>query len=526
MTNKTIGSADAMRDLLRQIARRIPSVVPSHIRPEKMVRMIGAAVSSDPSYLQSTPDTFTAAVLRACQYGLDVGGPFPQAHLKLDWNQSLEAFEVYFQAGYRGLICLAYRTGQIQRVNAKAVYQSESSSGSFSYSTEPPDIRHVGKGRRGPADEVSFAYCVVETTGGARYQEVLDRDAIDKKRSLSSGDQNWHSHFPEMSWKAAVNELFYSGLIPMSVELLDQAAPRPAAIDCNHALVDPLGQLVDGLTFQEPPRPPAPASQPPPPEASVAKPQASGAVAEAAADRARRRRKDVEHLTDEVIYEINRLAGTRFKAVARQNRDLVATLVDQGYSLGEMLDVVTWAFVEWQRADAPKDPFVPPMVLRPGPFRESLAALGAAGAHQVAEGADGAHQVADGAAGAHQVAEGADGAHQVADGAAGPHQVAEGADDAAGAHQVADGADDAANTGIDLEPWMRVQDEIARLPGATEDQAQLIAIDLKLPGRWVDWTEGQAAAVVRELRGLAAQGEVGAAAGDEALEPASGQAGE
>lgn len=111
--NMTI--ADMVKALEPEIKRALPAI----LTPERFTRMALSAVNNTPELANCTPMSFIAALMNAAQLGLEPNTPLGQAYLIPYKNKG--TLECQFQLGYKGLIDLAYRTGQIQIIQAQAV---------------------------------------------------------------------------------------------------------------------------------------------------------------------------------------------------------------------------------------------------------------------------------------------------------------------------------------------------------------------------------------------------------------------
>ena len=73
------------------------------------------ALSKDPKLQECTPQSFLGAMMQAAQLGVEPNTPLGQAYLIPYRNTG--QMECQFQIGYRGLIDLAYRSGEITSIN-------------------------------------------------------------------------------------------------------------------------------------------------------------------------------------------------------------------------------------------------------------------------------------------------------------------------------------------------------------------------------------------------------------------------
>ena len=115
------------------------------------------------------------------------------------------------------MIDLAYRTGQIQMIQAQAVRESDYFE--YQYGLEPKLVHRPGDGARG---EVTFIYGMFRLTNGGYGFEVsnkADMDAFAEKYSKSYGSRYspWTENYEDMAKKTVIKRaLKYA---PISSEL-------------------------------------------------------------------------------------------------------------------------------------------------------------------------------------------------------------------------------------------------------------------------------------------------------------------
>ena len=113
--------------------------------PERFTRITLSALSTNAKLQETTPQSFLGAMMTAAQLGLEPNTPLGQAYLIPFRNKGV--LECQFQLGYKGLIDLAYRSGQISVIQAHTVYENDE----FEYELGlDPKLKHVpAKGRQG-----------------------------------------------------------------------------------------------------------------------------------------------------------------------------------------------------------------------------------------------------------------------------------------------------------------------------------------------------------------------------------------
>lgn len=110
-------------DMVRVLEPEIKKALPSVMTPERFTRIALSALNNTPALQQCTPMSFIAALLNAAQLGLEPNTPLGHAYLIPYKNKGV--LECQFQIGYKGLIDLSYRSGQVKSIQAQAVYQND-----------------------------------------------------------------------------------------------------------------------------------------------------------------------------------------------------------------------------------------------------------------------------------------------------------------------------------------------------------------------------------------------------------------
>lgn len=222
----------------------IASVLPSHMTPERMLKIALGAIRTTPKLQECTLQSLLGAVVVAAQLGLEPNTP--QGHLYFIPFSG----QVQIVVGYKGLIELARRSGQIESINARVVYSGDDFD--VEYGTADR-IVHKPKldGERGPA--IGF-YAVAKLKGGGTQFEFMSASDVKKIRDNSQGykasirynktDNPWQTNFDEMARKTVVRRL--TKYLPMSIELA-----RAAVLDerAEAGEVQDLGRVLDGAEY-------------------------------------------------------------------------------------------------------------------------------------------------------------------------------------------------------------------------------------------------------------------------------------
>lgn len=202
---------------INRMSGEIAKALPSVITPERFSRIALSAVSANPKLAETTPQSFLAAMMTAAQLGMEVNTPLGHAYLIPYRNHGV--MEAQFQLGYKGLLDLVYRSGDVSSVQAQVVCEHDDFE--YSYGLEPT-LRHVpARSNRGDATHV---YAVFRTKDGGYGFEVMSMEDIRahaRKHSKSYGSGPWQTNFEEMAKKTVLKRcLKYA---PMKTEFFRQA---------------------------------------------------------------------------------------------------------------------------------------------------------------------------------------------------------------------------------------------------------------------------------------------------------------
>lgn len=191
-----------MQAYIKAMEPAIQKALPSVITPERFTRMVLSALSSTPKLAECSPQSFLAAMMTAAQLGVEPNTALGQAYLLPYRNHG--QMECQFQLGYKGLIDLAYRSGEVSVIQAHTVYENDV----FEYELGmDPKLRHVpAKADRGEA--VAY-YAMFKTKDGGYGFEVMSVDDVQRhaqrySKSYGSGSSPWRSNFDEMAKKTVL----------------------------------------------------------------------------------------------------------------------------------------------------------------------------------------------------------------------------------------------------------------------------------------------------------------------------------
>ena len=192
-----------MRQYIQSMQGEIAKALPSVITPERFTRITLSALSTTPKLAECSPKSFLGAMMTAAQLGVEPNTPLGQAYLIPYRNKG--NLECQFQLGYKGLIDLAYRSGEVKTIQAHTVHENDE----FDYELGlEPKLHHVPakKDRGAPA----YFYAVFHTKDGGYGFEVMsyeDVEAHARKYSKAYNNGPWQTNFEEMAKKTVLKRV-------------------------------------------------------------------------------------------------------------------------------------------------------------------------------------------------------------------------------------------------------------------------------------------------------------------------------
>lgn len=160
-----------MQQYIKQMEGEIAKALPSVITPERFTRITLSALSANKQLAQTTPQSFLGAMMTAAQLGMEPNTPLGQAYLIPYRNHG--QLECQFQLGYKGLIDLAYRSGEVSIIQAQVVYENDEFE--YSFGLEPKLNHKPASGERG---EPKFIYAMFRTKDGGFGYDVMSVEDV------------------------------------------------------------------------------------------------------------------------------------------------------------------------------------------------------------------------------------------------------------------------------------------------------------------------------------------------------------
>lgn len=232
-----------INDLFEQMKPAIAQAIPKHLTPDRLLRIATTSIRTNPKLKVCSPESLLGAVMQCAQLGLE---PSILGHAYLIPYKNKGVDECQFQIGYKGLIELARRTGQISSIMAQAVHQNDEFEYEYGINEK---LRHVpADGDRGPVVKY-YSYAKFKDGGYSfmvmsRQDIVIHRDKFSKAKSFGP----WVDHFDEMAKKTVLKSLMK--YMPISVEF-QRAVDQDETTKYFDSSAENMSEIVDVTDWKD-----------------------------------------------------------------------------------------------------------------------------------------------------------------------------------------------------------------------------------------------------------------------------------
>lgn len=197
-------------DIIQAGAKQFATALPKHINSDRFVRIAITTIRQNPKLAQCSQESLLGALMVSAQLGLEPG-TLGQCYL-IPYGR-----ECQFQIGYKGMIELLRRSGQLKDIYAYSVYENDDFE--ITYGLDRNLIHKPNLANKG---NFLGCYCVAILKDDTRAFEYMTKEEIEahaKKFSKTFGNGPWKTDFEAMAHKTVVKKMLK--WLPLSVEFLE-----------------------------------------------------------------------------------------------------------------------------------------------------------------------------------------------------------------------------------------------------------------------------------------------------------------
>ena len=195
-------------------------ILPAHLTKEKLMRYTLMSYKKLPKLLECDIGSMFGAILECAQLGLEPHTALGQAYILPFYNTKKAKHYATFVVGYKGLVELFYRTGQIASIRATEVYDKDE----FDYDNGTDFITHRPyQGDYADRGPITHYYARIKFINGGSCFEVMTASQMDWHKikycpSAKYSTSAWQTDPAAMGAKTVLKKL--GKYVPKSQELV------------------------------------------------------------------------------------------------------------------------------------------------------------------------------------------------------------------------------------------------------------------------------------------------------------------
>lgn len=202
-----------IKGFIEERQQAIAQLIPKHLNPERLMKVLLNSIYKTPALQDCTPSSLLQCALTSAELGLEPGGALGHAYL-VPYKTTCT-----FIIGYRGLIELMRRSGQLASIRAVVVRERDR----FSYREGIDQVIDHEPFIEGDPGSLKFVYAVARLKDGSVQCEFMTKAQVDaiKGRSRASGSGPWVTDYEEMAKKTVIRRI--AKVLPLSSEAVEKA---------------------------------------------------------------------------------------------------------------------------------------------------------------------------------------------------------------------------------------------------------------------------------------------------------------
>ena len=247
---------DGIQRMLQHAWPRIEKVMPKHMSSERLYQLAVSTINQTPKLAECDSASLLSCVMKCSALGLEpsaVDG-LGRAYILPFYNGKTKRREATFIIGYKGLIDLARRSGQLVSIHAQAVYQGDTFDCWEDETGQHFTFRPNRTAEHRP-DLLTDVYVLARLVGGGMVFEHMTKAEVDAIRARSKSKDNgpWVTDYEAMALKTVIRRS--ARYLPLSTEAQE-------AVAADETTPDYSGVLSPVIAEPEPMQAPEPVHEP------------------------------------------------------------------------------------------------------------------------------------------------------------------------------------------------------------------------------------------------------------------------
>lgn len=202
MSIERVDSAPTIAQLIDRQREQIARALPAHMDADRLARIATTVIKSTPRLMDCSATSLLGALMLSAQTGLEPG-PLGQVYFVPRRNKG--QWECQWQLGYRGILELARRSGQLRSIEAREVCEHDEFSFRYGLDEQLEHQPAIGQDR----GRIVAFWGLARFNDGGHYFLVMSKDEVDAYRARSSAGESgpWVSDYAAMGRKTVIRRM-------------------------------------------------------------------------------------------------------------------------------------------------------------------------------------------------------------------------------------------------------------------------------------------------------------------------------
>lgn len=241
---------DGIRRMLTNNWDKISAVMPKHMSSERLFQLAVSSINQTPKLAECDAMSLCSCVMKCSALGLEPSAIDGLGMAYILPYRNHGKMQAQFILGYKGIIELCRRSGQLKSIHAQAVYEGDE----YSYweNETGQHFNFVAKSTTRTKDKLTHVYVCAQLVGGGFVFETMTKAEVEdiRKRSKAgaSGFSPWQTDYEAMALKTVIRRA--AKYLPVSVEAKtavaeDESTPNyksvldPVIVDTDGVILEP-----------------------------------------------------------------------------------------------------------------------------------------------------------------------------------------------------------------------------------------------------------------------------------------------
>ena len=226
---------DGIQRMLQHAWPRIQAVMPKHMSSERLYQLAVSTINQTPKLAECDSASLLSCVMKCSALGLEPSAVDGLGRAYILPFKNHGRMQATFIIGYKGLIDLARRSGQLVSIHAQAVYQGDE----FDF-WEDEDGQHFkfrpNRTVEHKPENLTDVYVTARLVSGGKVFEHMTKEEVDaiRRRSKSADNGPWVTDYEAMALKTVIRRS--ARYLPMSTETQQAIAADETTPDYSGVL--------------------------------------------------------------------------------------------------------------------------------------------------------------------------------------------------------------------------------------------------------------------------------------------------